>query len=177
MKKTDPCLSGVIGREIPVGPLIHKMDKMLSRNMAAMMRSAGLDELTLMHGWILRYLYERQWEEIFQKDIEKFFSIGRSTVTNLIQLMERNGYIARESVPGDARLKKVKLTEKGITNHEMAEEFIRRLDGELIRGLTEEELDTFYSVMNKIKGNLRDVWTAGEEEGYASCTAKGSKGI
>lgn len=45
MKKTDPCFSGVIGREIPVGPLIHKMDKMLSRNMAAMMRSAGLDGL------------------------------------------------------------------------------------------------------------------------------------
>ena len=86
MKKTDPCLSGVIGREIPVGPLIHKMDKMLSRNMAAMMRSAGLDELTLMHGWILRYLYERQWEEIFQKDIEKYSDIGfgASTISFII---------------------------------------------------------------------------------------------
>lgn len=177
MEKFDPCSSGVIGREVPVGPLIHKMDKMLSRNMAAKMRTAGVDKLTLMHGWIIRYLYERQEEKVFQKDIEKFFSIGRSTVTNIIQLMEKNGYIARESVPGDARLKKVRLTEKGITRHEMLEELITRLDGELVRGITEEEMDTFYKVMNKIRGNLKDAWTAGEEDEYASCTAEGSKGI
>lgn len=177
MKKTDPCSSGVIGREVTVGPVIHKMDKMLSRNMAAKMRAAGIDELTLMHGWIIRYLYERQEEEVFQKDIEKFFSIGRSTVTNIIQLMERNGYIARESVPGDARLKKVRLTNKGITSHEMLEALINRLDGELVQGITEEELDTFYTVMNKIKGNLKAVWNAGEEDAHASCIAERSKGI
>ncbi len=177
MKKTDPCSSRVIGREVTVGPVIHKMDKMLSRNMAAKMRASGLDELTLMHGWIVHYLYDRQEEEVFQKDIEKFFSIGRSTVTNIIQLMEKNGYIARESVPGDARLKKVRLTKKGITSHEMLGELIARLDRELVQGITEEELDTFYIVMNKIKGNLKAEWNAGEEDVYASCIAEGSKGI
>lgn len=177
MKKFDPCSSGTIDREIPVGPVIHKLDKMLSRNMAAQMRAAGMDEITLMHGWIIRYLYEKQEEEVFQKDIEKFFSIGRSTVTNIIQLMEKNGYIARESVPGDARLKKVKLTDKGITNHEMVEAFITRLDRELIRGITEEELNTFYTVMNKIKGNLKPNQDAGEEDEHAAYIAEGSKRI
>lgn len=177
MKKSDPCISVLISREVPVGPVIHKMDKMLSRNMAAQMRAAGMDEITLMHGWIIRYLYEKREEEIFQKDIEKFFSIGRSTVTNIIQLMEKNGYIARESVSGDARLKKVKLTEKGIANHEMVEAFITRLDGELIRGITEEELDIFYTVMNKIRGNLRWDQGAGEEDAHAACIIEGSEGI
>ncbi|MCI9077019.1 MAG: MarR family transcriptional regulator [Dorea sp.] len=177
MKKFDPCSSNRISREVPVGPVIHKMDKMLSRNIAAQMRAAGMDEITLMHGWIIRYLYEKREEEIFQKDIEKFFSIGRSTVTNIIQLMERNGYIARESVPGDARLKKVKLTDKGIINHEMVEAFITRLDRELIRGITEEELNTFYTVMDKIRGNLRCDQTAGEEEEHAACIVERSKGI
>ena len=177
MKNFDPCSSGEIGREIPVGPLIHRVDKMLSRNMAEQMRAAGMDEITLMHGWIIRYLYEKREEEIFQKDIEKFFSIGRSTVTNIIQLMEKNGYIARESVPGDARLKKVKLTEKGIVNHEMVKAFITRLDRSLIRGISEEELDTFYTVMNKIRGNLRWNQGAGEEDAHAACIIEGSEGI
>lgn len=177
MKKIDPSSFGIIDREIPVGPVIHKMDKMLSRNIAAQMREAGMDEITLMHGWIIRYLYEKREEAIFQKDIEKFFSIGRSTVTNIIQLMEKNGYIARESVPGDARLKKVRLTDKGITNHEMVEAFISRLDRELIRGITEEELNTFYTVMNKIRGNLRCNQAAGEEDEHAACIIERSKRV
>ena len=42
----------------------------------------------------------------FQKDIEQRFAVGRSTVTNLIQLMEKKGFVKRESVKQDARLKK-----------------------------------------------------------------------
>lgn len=177
MKRPEPEAPCVISRDIPIGPVIHKMDNLLSRNMAAEAREAGFDEITQMHGWIIHYLYERQQEEIFQKDIEKFFSIGRSTVTNIIQLMEKNGLIIRESVSSDARLKKVKLTEKGISRHEMIECLLSRLSRELIQGITEEELDTFYTVMNKIKGNLRICQTAGEEEEYAACAAKRSKRI
>lgn len=177
MKKFDPCSSDRISREIPIGPVIHMLDKMLSRNMAAQMRAYGIDEITLMHGRVIRYLYEKRDDEIFQKDIERDFSIGRSSVTNIIQLMERNGYITRESVPGDARLKKVKLTDKGITNHKRVESFITRLDKELIQGITEEELNTFYTVMNKIRGNLRAAQTAGEEDDHAACIIKRSEGI
>ena len=36
---------------------------------------------------------------MFQRDIEREFSITRSTVTNILQLMERKGYIERRSVP------------------------------------------------------------------------------
>ena len=45
-------------------------------------------------------------------------SITRSTVTNILQLMERKGYIERRSVPQDARLKQLVLTEEGICFHE-----------------------------------------------------------
>lgn len=164
-------------REIPVGPMLHKMDKMLSRNMAAHVRAAGLDEVTFMHGWIIRYLYARQDQEIFQKDIEKFFSIGRSAVTNIIQLMEKKGYISRESVSSDARLKKVRLTEKGIRIHRKIEEITSQLDKELIQGITEEELNTFYTVMSKLRDNLKASRAVGEEDGYAAGIAERSKGI
>ena len=50
---------------------------------------SGVDEVTMMHGWIIRYLYENREQDIFQKDIEQRFAVGRSTVTNLLQLMER----------------------------------------------------------------------------------------
>lgn len=42
---------------------------------------------------------------IFQKDLETEFCIGRSTVTNILNLMEKKGFVRRESVSYDARLK------------------------------------------------------------------------
>ena len=78
--------------------------------------------MTMMHGWIIRYLYENREQDIFQKDIEQRFAVGRSTVTNLIQLMEKKGFVKRESVKQDARLKKVILTEKGIASQESFED-------------------------------------------------------
>ena len=99
----------------------------LSRNLSAHVRKSGVDEVTMMHGWIIRYLYENREQDIFQKDIEQRFAVGRSTVTNLIQLMEKKGFVKRESVKQDARLKKVILTEKGIASQESFEDIVEHI--------------------------------------------------
>ena len=100
--------------------------------------------MTMMHGWIIRYLYENREQDIFQKDIEQRFAVGRSTVTNLIQLMEKKGFVKRESVKQDARLKKVILTEKGIASQESFEDIVEHIEEELSEGISEEELHIFY---------------------------------
>ena len=97
-----------------IGPEIHCTDLKLSRNLSAHVRKSGVDEVTMMHGWIIRYLYENREQDIFQKDIEQRFAVGRSTVTNLIQLMEKKGFVKRESVKQDARLKKVILQARNL---------------------------------------------------------------
>ncbi|MGN1378552.1 MAG: MarR family winged helix-turn-helix transcriptional regulator [Dorea sp.] len=137
-----------------IGPEIHRLDRKLSRNLTMHVKAAGLDEVTMMHGWIIRYLYENRKKDVYQKDIEKMFSVRRSTVTNLIQLMEKKGYVRRESVASDARLKKVLLTEKGIESHETIEKLIDRIEEELADGISEEELRVFYAVIRKITDNV-----------------------
>ena len=117
-------------------------------------KESGIDEITLMHGWIIRYLYENRDRDIFQKDIEKHFSVGRSSVTNVIQLMEKKGYLRRESVDYDARLKKVLLTEKGIYTHEKIEGIISGLNVRTLEGISDEELDAFFIVTEKLEKNL-----------------------
>ena len=81
-----------------IGPEIHCTDLKLSRNLSAHVRKSGVDEVTMMHGWIIRYLYENREQDIFQKDIEQRFAVGRSTVTNLIQLMEKKGIVKRDVI-------------------------------------------------------------------------------
>ena len=72
-----------------LGVTIHGLDNMLLRNLFAHLKAYGLDEATVMHSWILKYLESHTDTEIFQKDLETVFSCNRSTVTNILQLMER----------------------------------------------------------------------------------------
>ena len=84
------------------------------------------------------------------------FSITRSTVTNILQLMERKGYIERQSVPQDARLKMLVLTAKGLEFHEKTMLSLHQTD-EFVAGLlTEEENTELLRLLNKLKNGLND---------------------
>lgn len=141
--------------EIKIGMEVHKLDCLLGRTTAYFARMAGFDEITMMHGRIIRYLYDHQEQNVFQKDIEQFFSVGRSTVTNMLQLMEKKGYIRRESVEYDARLKRVCLTEDGRQIYREIESMICDMDSKLLVGIGDEELEGFFQVIHKIESNAR----------------------
>ena len=67
-------------------------------------------ETTGMQGWIIGFLHRNEDRDMFQRDVEAEFNIRRSTATGILQLMEKNGFLLREPVAYDARLKKLVLT-------------------------------------------------------------------
>ncbi len=136
------------------GVEIHRTEHMMSRKLEAKVREQGIDEVTLTHGWIIRFLYENRDRDIYQKDIEKYFLVGRSTVTNSIKLMEKRGVVRREFVECDARLKKVILTEKGMQAHETIEAVIEGLNASILDGIEEEDAKVFLKVIRKIRENV-----------------------
>lgn len=140
--------------QIHVGHQIQKMHRTISKLLETRVKDEGLDEATLMHGWILRYLYEHQEQDIYQKDIEKYFGICRSGVTNIIQALEKKGQVYRASVETDARLKKVMLTEKGKLSHKKLGEIFQKMDADLEEGISEEEIQAFMNVINKVYCNI-----------------------
>lgn len=94
-------------------------------------------------------------EDVFQRDIEKELDIRRSTATALLQLMEKKGLLTREAVSDDARLKKIVLTEKSLGIHNQIKNFLDQVERQLIKGLTDDEINTFFSVMKKISNNIK----------------------
>ena len=138
-----------------IGPDIQRLDRKLSRNLTMRVKEAGLDEVTMMHGWIIRYLYHNREKDVYQKDIEKMFSVRRSTVTNLIQLMEKKGYIRRETVSTDARLKKLVLTENGMRMHQIQMEILLEQEERLREYLSPEQLDVFLQAVRVLKAQLK----------------------
>ena len=107
-----------------------------------------------VRGWAIDYFYENRDRDIFQKDFEEKFSIRRSTASNMQKLMEKNGFIVRKSVDSDARLKKIVLTEKAVRVHNFIAEDIDKRVKKLRKGLTNEEIEAFFSVIQKIKSNI-----------------------
>ena len=139
-----------------VGFEIHRTAHMMSRRLEGDVKDRGIDEVTLTHGWIIRFLYENRDKDIYQKDIEKYFLVGRSTVAGSIKLMEKKGLVRREFVECDARLKKVLLTEKGIHAHETIEAMIEELNSGLLEGIGQKETEIFLKVIRKIKENIEN---------------------
>ena len=115
------------------------------------------EEMTRNHAYILCFLYEQKERDIFQKDIEIEFSIRRSTATEILNLMEKNGLIKRMSYKKDARLKKILLTKKGLQIHQQTYNKIQIFEQKLKNNLTKEELGKFFSVLDKIKNNINNV--------------------
>lgn len=152
-----------------IGQEIHRLAHSISKHVAGYVKKEGIDEITLMHGWIMKYLYKNRSNDIFQKDIEKSFSIGRSTVTSILQILEKKGYVKREYVEHDARLKKVLLTEKGIKNTESIESMFGKLDEILEENVTEQERDVFFRVCDKVRENLESQNDDKKEGGIECC--------
>ena len=104
--------------------------------------------------FIIRYLAQRKSEDVFQKDLEEFFSVRRSTMSNIILRMEQKGFLIRKPVSCDRRLKKLELTEKGENLHAMMESIVFQTEEKLTLGFSEEEKETLFRLLEKLRQNL-----------------------
>ena len=150
-KRTDPPWESP--QVIPAQ--IRRVDNLIFRKINQVARENDVEQATPMHGWIIGYLYRHRDTPVFQRDIEREFSITRSTVTNILQLMVRKGYIERRSVPQDARLKQLVLTEEGIRFHENTIRSFHQTDDYVAGLLTEEENTELLRLLNKLRDALQ----------------------
>ena len=111
-------------------------------------------DLTGMQFAIVSYIAkESATRDVFQKDLEQKFDIRKSTVTGILNTMERDGLLLRETVPYDARLRKMILTDKALQAKKNSEQVIDTVENQLSKGLTEEEIATFLTILEKISKN------------------------
>lgn len=109
-----------------------------------------------LQGGILGYLYHRQEQPVYQRDIEKEFRISGATATNTLQVMERNGLIVRKALDKDARLKRILMTEEAMQNHRRVEEQMDRMERHMTQGLSPEEVAELHRMLDIVLGNLEE---------------------
>lgn len=136
---------------------ISRTSRLIKRVMDNSGAKEYIDKVTGTHGWALGYFHRNSDRDIFQKDFEKEFDIRRSTASRILSLMEENGLIIRESVPYDARLKKIVLTKKALEIETQVISFFDSLESEYEKDISEEELEIFYRVLDKINSNIERI--------------------
>lgn len=104
---------------------------------------------------VLAYVSSRGKEgKVYQRDLEEDFGIRRSSVTGLLQNMEKSGILKRTSCPEDARIREISLTEKGVVLDERLKEYITNLEEELLSGFSPEEKDILRSLLSRLSENM-----------------------
>ncbi|WP_052303156.1 MarR family winged helix-turn-helix transcriptional regulator [Carnobacterium sp. 17-4] len=137
---------------------LRKLVNFIHRNVESFKIEDDKNHITKMHGMIIGFLNNSKSEDVFQKDIEKKFSMRRSTTSKMLKSMEDKGLIKRISIEKDARVKKLQLSEKGQSLVEEVTREYQRIENLLIEGLTEEELEQFFKTIHKMQQNmLKDI--------------------
>lgn len=141
-------------REVHIGKNINILAKRIHRKID---KEASQYGITGVQGRILGFIYCKSKERnIFQKDIEEELDIRRSSVTSVLQLMEKNGFIERVSVSEDARLKKIILTKKGLETQSNIYDFILKFEKSLRDELSEAEMNILISLIDRLSEKIAD---------------------
>lgn len=140
-----------------VGMEVKAMSNLFKRQLDRRGCRPPEDAPTGVQGMVLHFIIDAQGKtDVFQRDVEATFSMRRPTATGMLQLMEKNGFIRREAVDYDARLKRLVPTEKALRFHAEITRRLREVEALAVRGLTAEEIDQFFRLADKIKQNLSD---------------------
>ncbi len=142
-----------------IGFQIRQLNNMFMRYMESAINSESNEFPKVTHGWVLRYLVERKKKglDTYQKDVEQDFKMSRAAVTKILTSLEDEGYISREAVDFDARLKKVVISTKGEKAHKNVVESIEQIEKNLENNISKEELAIFFRVTSQVKENIIDM--------------------
>ena len=83
-------------------------------------------------------------------DIGKSIHLDKPAITGLADRMEKDGLVERRRTSSDRRIIQLFFTEKGKKLYRRIEKVIVDVDNELVETLTEEEIESLHSMLQRI---------------------------
>ena len=135
-----------------LGKGIHILSRQLKREMDFRLAKYGI---TGVQSAMIGFIYdESRKKDVFAKDIEKAFDIRRASIAGMLQNMEKNGLIERETVGNDARLRRIVLTKKALEVRKELGKGIKKVEKQATEGITKEEIKMYEELTKKMSINL-----------------------
>ena len=141
-------------REHTVGFMVRSLSNLFRRSIDYEIEKIGNICPSGVQSWILGYLSDHNDHPVYQCELESKFEVRRSTMTEILNGMEKNGLIIRVRDHDDARKKQVQLTDEATAMHNRVIAAINCIENTANSGLSIKEIQEFLRISAKIKENL-----------------------
>ena len=136
--------------KMPLGMVVIKMLKPMFCVLE--MRAAKQTDMKLtMPQFVLLFTINEEKEEVILKDMAEKLGKDKSAILRMIDLLEKKELVRRVVDQNDRRKNQLMVTKKG---ERLILEFRKiesELNGELLEGLSDADMETFYKVANHIQ--------------------------
>ena len=132
-------------REMTVGQLLAQICRMTGHHLRTHMEKIGLHR---GQGFAMVQLWHH--DGVPQRELSEAMHISPASVTNMLQRMERDGWITRERDREDQRIVRVYLTHKAKDLRAEAKTVFREMEEELSSIYSDEELETLKRLLMKL---------------------------
>ncbi len=118
------------------------------RKLAQKKISDKIDNITVDQGNILLFLHH--YPELSQKEIAELIFKDNASMTRMIDLMVKKGYLARSVNNNDRRRHTIDITTKGKEVLKKLPPIISQNRSKALEGITEDEMNQLEHILNKI---------------------------
>jgi len=116
------------------------------------MSKENIDDITPSYGEVL-YMLQRKGT-VNLSDITRMSHKDKSTITGVINQLEKNGYIIKKRDSEDKRFVYIEPTDKSKKVQPALRNISEKMNSRLFKGLSEEEKETLFKLISKISENV-----------------------
>ncbi|MBA4286523.1 MAG: MarR family transcriptional regulator [Xanthomonadaceae bacterium] len=133
------------------GYLIHDVSRL--RRVFYDQRSRHLG-ITRAQWWVLFNLGRTSGPALNQHELAQRLDIGSASLGELLQRLERGGFIRRVQVPGDRRSKRIQIAEHGREVLKHMRMVAETSHGMIMNGISPDEQQTLDELLSRMRHNL-----------------------
>ena len=140
--------------EIDVGMLMSQVDRLCTKKFSQNAHKLGMD--ITQDQWIVLGPIWKQ-KGISQKEIAEYCGKDKTSVTKIIDTLEKKSYVVRFPDQIDQRVKRVVLSNKGKKLMNDVMPVIEQTHNDVRIGISDREIEALKTILNKIYNNLNDI--------------------
>lgn len=132
---------------------IAKIHEYADRFIIEELKKNNIEGLVPSHGEILLSLYQN--DKMMMKDIADKIHRTKSTVTVLVNKLEKSGFVKRENLDTDNRYSYISLTKKGQDFKPIFDKITDNTNEKLYQNILDSEYEVLDKILDRVLENIK----------------------
>ena len=140
--------------DLRVVEIVNSLKKQMRQALDAEVKKILPIGLNPSHAILLHFIVMN--ENTSSQDIQSSLCLSKSSVSETLSVLSEQNFIEYVKSEEDGRNKIIRITDRGLDLDYRVGEVVRRFEKNLLVGISEEEMETFSSVLERIRWNIEE---------------------